>query len=403
MTKPRHLRLSLLLLLPLLMILTVAILVERAYNRPLPSLLPTSSLPAINQANVIPTANITWSPYGQQAVELTNTGLNASNGVGGTYPMASTAKVMMALLILKQKPLNLGEQGPDIPVTSDIVGQYQQELALNESVVTVANGEQLTEYQALEAMLVPSGTNIADLLASWGFGSISAYTAVANQMAASLGMTQTHFADASGYSPGSVSSAADLIKLGQVAIQNKVIAQIVAQSSVSLPVAGTLNNFNIVLGQSGINGIKTGNTDQAGGVFLFSAPYGTQTIIGAIMNSTDLGTALHDAPEILDSFKANLQTQAPIKQGQVVAKYRLPWGGSVNAVAQQGLTLIDWSGSKIAVHLSLSTIKASLHQKSAIGSVSFTFNGVSQRSAVVLASNIPQPSFWWRVLHNRNS
>jgi serine-type D-Ala-D-Ala carboxypeptidase (penicillin-binding protein 5/6) len=380
------------------------LLIDQAYRRPLPALQPiltiSSSAPTVG--NVVPTLNIIWAPYGEQVLTVTGTSLTADNGGQGVFPTASTAKVMMALLILQKHPLTLGQQGPNIPVTDAIVAQYEQELAANESVVAVQSGEQLTEYQALEAMLVPSATNIADLLASWGFGSIAQYTVAANQMAVSLGMTQTHFDDASGFSPATVSTAGDLVKLGQAALQNPVVAQIVAKPSVALPVVGTVQNFNIELGQSGINGIKTGNTDQAGGVFLFSAPYdNSHTIIGATMNAPDLGTALHDAPEILDSFKSNLQTDTPIKQDQVVAHYKLPWGGSIDAVAQKDLSLIDWTGTQIAVHTSLQPIKVGQSQKTPVGTASFTFNGTTQTTPVILSASIPQPSLWWRALHSK--
>jgi D-alanyl-D-alanine carboxypeptidase (penicillin-binding protein 5/6) len=52
-----------------------------------------------------------------------------------------------------------------IPVSADDVATYQSEKSQGQSVLPVAAGEQLSEYQALEALLVPSGNNIADLLA----------------------------------------------------------------------------------------------------------------------------------------------------------------------------------------------------------------------------------------------
>lgn len=388
-------------LLPVAVLAAIGLLVHQAYRRPLPTLQPTLVSASNLKDNVVPVPGIVWSPHGEQVIAVSGTGLSASQGGQGVFPTASTAKVMMALVLLQKKPLALDEQGPVVPVTDATVAQYQQELALNESVVAVSAGEQLTEYQALEAILIPSATNIADLLATWGFGSIAAYTAAANQMAASLGMTQTHFADASGFSPATVSSATDLVKLGQAALKNPVIAQIVAKPSVDLPVAGTVHNFNIVLGQSDINGIKTGNTDEAGGVFLFSAPYKSHTIVGATMHAPDLGTALHDAPLILDSFKAHLQTDTPVKRGQVVARYQLPWGGTVSAAAQKDLSLLDWRGTKLAVRTVVQPIKSGQPAETPVGSASFTFGGVTQTTPVVLADRIPQPSLWWRILHRQ--
>lgn len=369
------------------------------YHRPLPQLVATKTL-APQQASDVNSPNIAWSSYGDQFMTLTGTQLVATNGGTDVAPTASTAKVMLALLVLQKHPLKAGEQGPTITVTQSVVDQYQQELALNESVVPVELGEQLTEYQALQATLIPSATNIADLLAIWSYGSMSAYTQAANNYAASIGMAHSHFADASGFSPATVSTATDLVRMGQVALQNPVIAQIVSQKSVSLPVAGTVQNFNIELGVNGINGIKTGNTDEAGGVLLFSAPYEGQTIIGAIMHAPDLGTALHDAPEILDSFKQHVQTSKPLQAGQIVGTYKLPWGGSVDAIAQKDLSLTAWKGTRPAIEYSLGKVSATAKRGTVVGSASFSIDGQSESTPIVLAKSPSQPTAWWRLTHH---
>jgi D-alanyl-D-alanine carboxypeptidase (penicillin-binding protein 5/6) len=50
-----------------------------------------------------------------------------------------------------------------------------------------------------------------------------------------------------------------------------VFASIVATPSATLPVAGTVHNTNILLGQNGFVGVKTGSTAAAGGCFAFRA------------------------------------------------------------------------------------------------------------------------------------
>ena len=61
-----------------------------------------------------------------------------------------------------------------------------------------------------------------------------------------------------------VSTPTDLLKLGMVAMQNAVFAEIVAMGQASLPVAGTVYNVNRLLGTDGILGIKTGSGFDAG-------------------------------------------------------------------------------------------------------------------------------------------
>lgn len=150
-------------------------------------------------------------------------------------------------------------------------------------------GEQLSEYQMLEAMMLPSADNMADSLAIWAYGSLPAYQAAANQYLANHNINDTHVGvDASGLDPSTVSTAHDLVLLGEAAMQNAVLAEIVAKPSVNgFPLMGTISNTNTLLGQNGIVGAKTGNTDQAGGVFVFAANYNDAngqelSVVGAV-------------------------------------------------------------------------------------------------------------------------
>jgi D-alanyl-D-alanine carboxypeptidase (penicillin-binding protein 5/6) len=140
-----------------------------------------------------------------------------------------------------------------------------------QSVVSIAAGEQLTERQALQALLLPSANNIAAVLARWDAGSQERFVARMNATARSLGMTHTRYTDPSGYDDATVSTAADQVRIVDRAMRLPVFATIVATPSATLPVVGTVNNTNALLGQNGFVGVKTGNTDAAGGCFAFRA------------------------------------------------------------------------------------------------------------------------------------
>lgn len=342
-----------------------------------------------------------WSPYGQQAIAVVgSSNLMDNSGQNDKFPMASIAKVMTALVLLQEKPLKPGEQGPVMTITQADVAVYQREFSQNQSVVPVQTGEKLTEYQILEAMLVPSATNIADSAAVWAFGSMNAYLAKANQYAASLGMNDSHFAnDASGFSPQSYSTPQDLIKLGTAAMANPIVAEIVGKKMVDLPVAGNVGNFNIDLGLEDINGIKTGNTDEAGGAFLFSAPFHDRTIVGAMMGAPDLGTALHDSVEIMRAFKSTIQVHTLVQDGQKVGEYTLPWGEKVNAVASEPISVLEWAGTTTPVSVSLKPIRADAKQGHPVGTASVAYEGKTLETTIVLEKSVSKPSVWWRIFH----
>ena len=184
-------------------------------------------------------------------------------------PIASVAKVMTAYLVLRDHPLQLGENGPTITLTEADVADT--EWRRGQSLVPVAAGERLTERQALQALLLPSANNIAAVLARWDAGSVNRFVARMNATARSLGMRHTHYTDPSGYDDATVSTAADQVRIVEQAMHLAVFARVVATPSATLPVAGTVRNTNTLLGYGGFVGIKTGSDDAAGGCFAFRA------------------------------------------------------------------------------------------------------------------------------------
>ncbi len=162
--------------------------------------------------------------------------------------------------------------------------------------MSIAAGEQLTEREALQALLLPSANNIAAVLARWDAGSEDRFVARMNATARSLGMTRTRYTDPSGYDAASVSTAADQVRLVDRAMRLPVFASIVATPSATLPVVGTVHNTNRLLGHNGFVGVKTGSTAAAGGCFAFRAIRwidGKRTTITGVV----LGQPGHDQVE----------------------------------------------------------------------------------------------------------
>jgi serine-type D-Ala-D-Ala carboxypeptidase (penicillin-binding protein 5/6) len=186
-------------------------------------------------------------------------------------PIASVAKVMTAYLVLRDHPLRPDEDGPTITLTDADVADTDRRRGQEESVVSIAAGEQLTERQALLALLLPSANNIAAVLARWTAGSVGRFVARMNVTARLLGMTHSRYTDPSGYDDATVSTAADQVRIVVRAMRLSAFANIVGTQSATLPVAGTVHNTNTLLGHDGFVGVKTGSDDAAGGCFAFRA------------------------------------------------------------------------------------------------------------------------------------
>ncbi|MFL5959036.1 MAG: D-alanyl-D-alanine carboxypeptidase family protein [Gaiellaceae bacterium] len=212
-----------------------------------------------------------WPADGQAAFLRTGQSRIQAGPNQHAAPIASVAKVMTAYLVLRDHPLRSGQDGPPITLTAADAADTDRRRAHGESVVPVAVGERLTERQALLALLLPSANNIAAVLARWDVGSVDRFVARMNAAARSLGMTHTRYTDPSGYDDATVSTAADQVRIVDRAMRQPVFARIVATSSATLPVAGTVHNTDTLLGRDGFVGVKTGSDAAAGGCFAFRA------------------------------------------------------------------------------------------------------------------------------------
>src|SRR4051794_5510886 len=217
-------------------------------------------------------AKLPWPSEGQAAVAVTGGATMAWPATGARpAPIASLAKMMTAYQILTDHPLGAHGAGPTMRVTDADVRDYRHRAKQQQSVLAVRAGERLTEYKALQALLIPSANNVAVLLARWDAGSVAKFVAKMNATARSLGMTHTHYTDPDGISARTVSTAADQLLIAPKAMAIPTFAQIVQQPVATFPIAGALFNYNHLIGHHGFIGIKTGSDAAAGGCWAFAA------------------------------------------------------------------------------------------------------------------------------------
>ena len=361
--------------------------------------------PSYLPLSVQTTGSLSWPSEGESAVGIVGSNVLNTYGTQSPKPTASTAKLITALMVLKAKPLGLNEQGPTLTLTSNDVNIYNQYIVEDGSSVQVTAGEQLSEYQMLQAMLLPSANNIADSLAIWTYGSLPGYSTAANAFVKSLGLSGTTIgSDASGFNPTTVSTAEDLVKIGEIVMQNPVLSSIVDQPNVTLPIANTVNNVNNLLGTDNIVGVKTGNTDQAGGVFVgavkFSVGSDSKVLVSANVGASTLANSLNESHALLNSAQKNFHGTTLISPNTVVAKFKAPWSKTVVfAKTSSAVTANVWGGDSFKLNLNgLKSVSYKAKSGDNAGNVSDTsLNSTS--SVVSLSKNIPSPSIVWRLLH----
>jgi D-alanyl-D-alanine carboxypeptidase (penicillin-binding protein 5/6) len=317
------------------------------YLRPIPDVAASGGPNASEVISGTPPV-MPWPSRGSAAVGVQGLGFVASSGNEQAIPAASVAKVMTALVILEDKPLKKGDPGPTITITDTDVQSYNNDLANKESVARVQAGEQITELQLLQGILIPSANNMSETLARWDTGSIDSFVAKMNARAVALHLTHTKFADTSGANPSTVSTPSDLMALGMTAMKQEVLAQVVGMPSAVLPVAGTVINVDYVLGQSGIIGIKTGSGLNTGANFLFAANISVDGVpinfFGCVMGQPTLDDSFAVAKQLIGALQSAMHVRKVIVKNQTVATYVTPWGAQTDLVSTVDVELIEWPG-----------------------------------------------------------
>ena len=282
------------------------------------------------------------------------------------HPMASTTKIMTALVVLEH--CGMGE-----PVIIP-----QEATGIEGSSVYLRPEECHTVENLLYALLLASANDAAAALAIHTAGSIEAFADMMNACAAELALQDTHFTNPHGLAdPEHYTTAADLARITAAAMQNQTFCNIVATKSKVITsqdgsVKRTLVNHNKLLRQyEDCVGVKTGFTKKSGRCLVSAAERDGMLLIAVTLDAPDdwrdhasllnygfsqyEGRALSEAnsfsfdlpviggktesvritarnqtsiaverhsPPLIPSFEINRFATAPIKEGQVLGVIR---------------------------------------------------------------------------------
>lgn len=241
---------------PLVLLLLIVFAIAQAV-RPLPT--PTLALSAD------PTytfgggkLEMPWPGEGQGAVEVEGVGSLGTYGNQKPAPIASVAKIMTAYVILQDHPITGKQNGGLIEVDKKAGEEANRP---DESTAPIQEGQKYTQRQMLQLLMIPSGNNVARLLARWDAKTEEAFVERMNAAAKDLGMTDSTYTDPSGLEPTTRSTPADQLKLAKAVMQNDVFREIVNMPQADIPGIGkTIYNNNVILLEPGVSGIKTGSS-----------------------------------------------------------------------------------------------------------------------------------------------
>jgi D-alanyl-D-alanine carboxypeptidase (penicillin-binding protein 5/6) len=204
-----------------------------------------------------------------------------------------------------------------------------------------------------------------------------------------------------------VSTSRDQLILVQQAMTVPAFAHIVALPSATVPVAGTIANYNHQVGTNGILGVKTGSDSAAQGCWAFAVQRtiaGAQRVVyGVVLGATytisdPVGPAISGGVSLADSASKAIRAVTVLPAGTVVARIWVPWSSrSVPVVTTRTIAGLLGPGTTVSLRASVPSPGTRFRSGQQVGTVVATgLTGVTS-SPVVTQGAAGTPSFKWRL------
>ncbi len=201
--------------------------------------------------------------------------------------MASTAKIVTAIVALEHAPLNT-----IIEVDAAVVAGMRPDA----NRMGLQAGERLTLEALLYGLMLDSGNDAAEVIARGVFGDRARFIRLMNDLVTTLGLQNTHFANPSGLDdPAQHSSAYDLAVLATYALQNPTFREIVGTRRKVIHASreagrahgwfGPTNLNRLVGSYPGAFGVKPGWTGDAGYTLVAAAERGGRSLLVVVLGS----------------------------------------------------------------------------------------------------------------------
>ncbi|MDR1422525.1 MAG: D-alanyl-D-alanine carboxypeptidase [Coriobacteriales bacterium] len=306
-------------------------------------------------------------------------------------PMASTTKVMTAIVALELC-------SPDTPMLVTYGAATTEG-----SSASLWEGDTTTFRDLLIGMMVPSGNDAAVAISENVAGTEFAFVDLMNAKAAELGMTDTHFSNASGIiDEENYTTARDYLIAVRYAMTQPLFREIVGQQQSTANFGGreeTFTSTNHLFDlMEDVTGIKTGFTDAAGYCFVGSASRANIELYVVVFHSSDETQRFFDAQTLLEWGFAHYYAVELINANTTVANVALTsWidkSVPVNAAAPVAIHIFDYAGP-IVQEVEVKDWEGSIVKGDTVGTVVWTQNGEVLATCDVLASTtVAEPGFW---------
>lgn len=243
-----------------------------------------------------------------------------------SLPPASLTKMMTSYIVSEEiESGRLKEQ--DLVRVSDLAWEKGGSKS-GSSTMFLNPRSEVPVIDLLRGVIIQSGNDASIALAEHIAGNEMAFADVMNQQAQLLGMTSTHFINATGWpAEGHLSTPYDLSLLAQALIRDhKEHYSIYSEKSFAHNGFDQKNRNTLLYRDKSVDGLKTGHTKEAGYCLVASAKKNDMRLISVVMG-TDSKEARATASQSLLAYGFRyFSTHTLYKKADIIHTARV-WGG----------------------------------------------------------------------------
>ena len=215
--------------------------------------------------------------------------------------MASTTKIMTAIVLLE----NTQDLSKTVTISSKSAGTGGSRLGLKKE-------DHISIKDLLYGLMLKSGNDAAVAIAEEVGGSVEGFAELMNSKASELGLQNTHFVTPHGLdNPEHYTTAYELAKITDYALKNDIFAKVVATKNYTVTINGypkNITNTNELLGYlEGVNGVKTGFTNNAGRCLVTSVSRNDFDIITVILQADTKKFRTSDSIKLIEYVYSNYE------------------------------------------------------------------------------------------------
>lgn len=278
-------------------------------------------------------------------------------------PMASTTKVMTAIIALENSDL------------SEIVTVSRNAALVQGSTIDLVTGEKLTMKELMYGLLMCSGNDASIAIAEHVGGSVEGFIQMMNDKARQIGAFNTQFTTPHGLDEtGHYSTAYDMALITRYALENKVFNNIVRTQSIWVGKRQMYNTNEMLIGYPGADGVKTGYTGKAGRCLITSATRDGRRFISVVLFCDSRNQRALSSKKILDYTFAGYFPQTLI-QSEYIGSVPVNKGfeKKVPVYVEKTITLPITESEKSELYTKVSLpglLHAPIQQKEIVGTMS---------------------------------